>query len=150
MIADKKGGFTAETRRIKNRTRKWGDISIRGDCGVGTCLAQTLPLFRQVNVEIGFRPEDPAAKVTGRAAQQGKFALAVRLNAATAAEAVNIVGYEAGLRGAVRKEAEPVGISRNSHFPPPLLSRFQSWCSLSNSLFYTRAKAQISITLTRP
>src|SRR5579864_8778056 len=119
MIADKKGGFTAETRRIKNRTQKWGDILIRGDCGVGTCLAQALPLFRQVNVEIGFRPEDPAAKVAGRAAQQGKVVLAVRLNAATAAEAVNIVGYEAGFKGAVSVEAEPVGISRNSHFLTP-------------------------------
>jgi len=97
------------------------DILIRGDRGVRTGLAQALPLFRQVNVEIGFRPEDPAAKVAGRAAQQGKCALAVRLNAATAAETVNIVGHEAGLRGAVSVEAEPVGISRNSHFPPPAL-----------------------------
>src|SRR5579859_2516919 len=97
------------------------DILIRGDRGVRTGLAQALPLFRQVNIQIGFRPEDLAAKVARRAAQHGDLALAVRLNAATAAEAVDFIGYKAGLRGAVRKEAEPVGISRNSHFLSPFL-----------------------------
>ena len=86
---------------------------------MGAGLAQQVPLFSKIDVKIGFRPKDPAAKAANRATEQSKMDLGEWFNAAAAADAMNIFGHKAGFRGAFGNEAESVGIPRNLHLPTP-------------------------------
>jgi hypothetical protein len=81
-----------------------------------------VPLLGQVEVKIIFRPERPSPEpaITAAKAETGTFG--ERGNAAAAADAVDIFRKETGFSGALRDEAEPVGITGDlhGHFPNPL------------------------------
>jgi hypothetical protein len=74
-----------------------------------------VPLLREIDVKIGFRPEGFAPKPAITAAKGQVTAFRVRVNAAAAADTVDILGHEAGFSRAFSDEPEPIGITGNLH-----------------------------------
>ena len=89
------------------------------DTRVRACLAQMVPLLREIKVKIGFRWEGLSPKPAMTAAKGEVTAFNERVNAAAAAHTVDIFRHEAGFRGALRDEPEPIGITGNPHFVSP-------------------------------
>lgn len=90
--------------------------SMQCDCGMTTCLPQQVPLFRHINVQLGFRPEFLDRGAAADAFQSYFMFLMVRVDAAAAADAFNIASDKAGFRRTFSNEPESVVISGNSHF----------------------------------
>jgi hypothetical protein len=78
-----------------------------------------VPLLGDIDVKIGFRQEGFAPKPTITAAKGQVVAFRERVNAAAAADTMNVFRHEAGLRGAFSDEAQAIGITGNSHFRIP-------------------------------
>ena len=94
------------------------------DAGVRACLAEKVPLLREVVVKISFRqkglsPESTIAAAKGQVAEPRE-----RVDAATAAGTMDIFRHKAGLSRAFSNKPEPIGITGNLHFgPSPYMSR---------------------------
>ena len=78
-----------------------------------------VPLLGEIDVKIGFRPEGLAPKPAVTAAKGQVAASSKRINAAAAADTMDILGHEAGFRRAFSDEPEPIGITGNLHFIIP-------------------------------
>ena len=81
------------------------------DCGMSTRLPQQVPLFRHINVQLGFRPECLDGALTADAFQADFIALMVRVDAAATAKAFNIASDKTGCGSTFSDEPEPVVIS---------------------------------------
>ena len=81
------------------------------DGGVSTRPPQLVPLFRHINVQLGFRPECLDCGATGDAFQAYFMSLMVRVNTAAAAQAFNFASDETGLGSTFSDEPESVVIS---------------------------------------
>ncbi len=81
------------------------------DCGMSTRLPQLVPLFRHINVQLGFRPECLDSALTADAFQAYFVSLMVRVDAAAAAKAFNIASDKTGCGSTFSDEPESVVIS---------------------------------------
>jgi hypothetical protein len=78
---------------------------------MSTRLPQLVPLFRHINVQLGFRPECLDGGATADACQTYFIPLMVRVDAVAAAKAFNIASEETGCRSPFSDEPESVVIS---------------------------------------
>ncbi len=81
------------------------------DRGMSARLPQLVPLFRHINVQLGFRPECLDRGATADAFQAYFVSLMVRVDAAAAAKAFNIASDETGCSSPFAHEPESVVIS---------------------------------------
>jgi hypothetical protein len=89
---------------------------MQSDRRVGTGLPQSVPIFSQVHVHFGLRPErfDPAQ--TSSAFQANVAPLAVRINSPPAMRAFNINGNESVFAVTFPNESKTIIVSRDFHF----------------------------------
>jgi len=69
-----------------------------------------VPLFRQIDMKISFRPENPPVKAAPRASQRDIASFGQRVNAAAAVEAMDIFRHKAGFRSAFADKSQSVGV----------------------------------------
>jgi len=76
-------------------------------------------LLGDIDVQIGFRPEGFAPEPAITAAKGQVAAFTERVDAAAAADTMDVFRHEAGFRRAFSDESEAIGITGNSHFRVP-------------------------------
>ena len=76
-------------------------------------------MLGDIDVKIGFRPEGLAPEPAITAAKGEVAAFRERVDAAAAADTMDVFWHEAGFRGAFGDESEAIGITGNSHFRIP-------------------------------
>jgi len=68
-------------------------------------------VFRQVHVEIGFRPEDPSLKAATHTSKGDVIAFAERFNTAAALAAINVFSHKTGFGLALPHEFQTIGFA---------------------------------------
>ena len=76
-------------------------------------------MLGDIDMKIGFRAERFAPKPAITAAKGKVAAFSERVNAAAAADTMNVFRQEAGFRRAFSDESEAIGITGNSHLRIP-------------------------------
>jgi len=76
-------------------------------------------LLGDIDVKIGLRPERLASEPAITAAKGQVAAFSKRVDAAAAADTMDVFRDKAGFRGAFGDESEAIGITGNSHFRIP-------------------------------
>jgi hypothetical protein len=78
---------------------------------MSTGLSQMTPVFRKKDPQVGFRPEWPRSEPAPRANKRNIAIFDMRVNATTAADALNIPCYKAGGGIAFANKPQAIGIS---------------------------------------
>ena len=76
-------------------------------------------MLGDIDVQIGFRPEGLAPEPAITAAKGEVAVVTERVDAAAAADTMDVFRDKAGFRGAFGDESEAIGITGNSHFRIP-------------------------------
>jgi hypothetical protein len=78
---------------------------------MGTRLSQVAPVFGNINMQVGFGPENFGFESAARAHQCNVAALNMRIDATSTTDTLNVASYKPSLRTAFTDESQPISVS---------------------------------------